>query len=52
MEKLITVEDSIAPMSAFPILDVENEMKLALNSKEEDGDNTLTLNMKQLGLER
>lgn len=62
MEKPFTIGDSIAreifdsetsPMSVLPILDVEDEIKLAFDSKQATENTAATAQkMKQLGLER
>ncbi|GMN55961.1 hypothetical protein TIFTF001_025080 [Ficus carica] len=60
MEKPFGIGESIAkekfvsetPRELLPTLDVENEMKLALTSKEAFDNNAMAQKMKELGLER
>ena len=60
MEKPFGIGESIArekfvsetPPGLLPTLDVENEMKLALTSKEAFDNNAMVQKMKELGRER
>ncbi|KAI7983496.1 Fatty acyl-CoA reductase 2 [Camellia lanceoleosa] len=52
MEKPMCIRDSIAEESSTSAVDVENEMKLVLNSKKCLEDKAVTPKMKELGMER
>ncbi|KAL7201778.1 hypothetical protein ACSBR1_033475 [Camellia fascicularis] len=52
MEKPMCIGDSIAEESSTSAVDVENEMKLVLNSKKCLEDKAVTPKMKELGMER